>query len=211
MANALEPTIANCQVLTILSLQQHGLAEYSRAAMLCALASAMAFELRLNRPLDTEDPVQSEVHSRLWWNLYILEKMMSFEMGRPVLLRSEEADCPCPSLAEADEFELMSSQMGSQAIATQVKNKSIKLRTISGLHSTIKLSLTMERISREIYGIAARKAIRDDQAAGEAKRIELWSALQVWERDMEASSLKLDLGSELSSVPAAVTNYVVCL
>ncbi len=205
--NAFEPTINNCQVLTILSLQQHGLAEYSRAAILCGLAAAMAFELRLHRPPDSDDPIQSEVHSRLWWNLYILEKMMSFEMGRPVLLREEESDCPYPSLAEADEFELMSTQMGSQVAKP---GRSVKLRTISGLHSTIKLSVVIERISREVYGIAARKAIRDDQAAGEAKRIELWSDLQEWEHEMEKSSLKLDLSSELTSVPASVTNYVVC-
>jgi len=30
--NALVPSITNCQVLTILALQQHGVAEYSRAA-----------------------------------------------------------------------------------------------------------------------------------------------------------------------------------
>jgi hypothetical protein len=208
MVNALEPSINNCQVLTILALQQHGLAEYSRAAILCGLASAMAIELRLHRPPDTDDAIQSEVHSRLWWNLYILEKMMSCEMGRPVLLRSEESDCPYPSIAEADEFELMSTQMGSQG-TFQKKNNSIKLRTISGLHSTIKLSIAMERISREIYGIAARKAIRDNQAAGEAKRMELWATLKEWELEMEASPLKLDLGPDLTSVPASITNYVV--
>jgi hypothetical protein len=32
---------------------------------------------------------------------------MSFEMGRPVVLRSEETDCPYPSVSEADEFELI--------------------------------------------------------------------------------------------------------
>lgn len=208
MVSALEPSINNCQVLTILALQQHGLAEYSRAAILCGLASAMAIELRLHRPPDIDDAIQREVHSRLWWNLYILEKMMSCEMGRPVLLRSEESDCPYPSMAEADEFELMSNQMGSQG-TSQKKNNSVKLRTISGLHSTINLSILMERISREIYGIAARKAIRDNQVAGEAKRTELWLALQEWEREMETSALKLDLSPDLSSVPASVTNYVI--
>lgn len=207
MVNALEPSINNCQVLTILALQQHGLAEYSRAAILCGLASAMAVELKLHRPPDTDDAIQSEVHSRLWWNLYILEKMMSCEMGRPVLLREEESDCPYPSMAEADEFELMSTQMGSQA--QQKKNNSVKLRTISGLHSTIKLSMVMERLSREIYGIASRKAIRENQAAGEVKRMELWSALKAWENEMEASPLKLDLGEDLTSVPASITNYVI--
>ncbi|KUJ08652.1 uncharacterized protein LY89DRAFT_599174 [Mollisia scopiformis] len=209
LANALTPSITNCQVLTILSLQQHGVAEYSRAAILCGLASAMAIELRIHRPCESEDPIKREIQSRLWWNLYILEKMMSTEMGRPVLLRSEESDCPFPSVAEADEFELMSAQSASQGTAAHLRSVPTKLRTISGLHSTIKLSALIERISREIYGISARTVIRGNQNEGEAKRMQLWFALQGWEREMEGSPLKLDLSKELTSVPAAVTNYVI--
>lgn len=210
VTNVFEPSINNCQVLTILALQQHGRAEYARAAILCGLASSMAVELRLHRaPSGPHDAVQDEIHSRLWWNLYILEKMMAFEMGRPVVLRSEETDCPYPSISEADEFELMSLQMGTQSITK--KNASMKLRTISGLHSAITLTKVVERIAREIYGIAARRAIREDQSVGEAKRMELWSALQDWEGEMSGSSLSLDLSPELTSVPASVTNYVVCV
>lgn len=168
----------------------------------------MATEMRLHRPSDTGDPTQTEVHSRLWWNLYILEKMMSCEMGRPVVLRYEETDCPYPSASEADEFELMSTNAGKGS-AGHFLNTSIKLRSISGLHSTIRLSVLMERVMREIYGISARKAIRENQVSGEAKRIEVWGALQNWEAEMAASPLKLDLSKELSSVPASVTNYVV--
>jgi len=209
LGNVLTPSITNCQVLTILSLQQHGVAEYSRAATLCGLASAMAIELRLHRPCDSKDPIQCEVHSRLWWNLYILEKMLSHEMGRPVLLRREETDCPYPSASEADEFELMSTNVGRGSTG-QFLNTPIKVRSISGLHTTIRLTFIMERISREVYGIAARRLIREDQAAGEAKRQELSYVLQEWEREMDMSPLSLDLSKNLTSVPAAVTNYVVC-
>jgi hypothetical protein len=214
LSRALTPSITNCQVLTILCLQQHGVAEYSRAAILCGLASAMAIELRIHRPCESEDPIQREIQSRLWWNLYILEKMMSTEMGRPVLLRAEESDCPFPSEQEADEFELMAARPGSQgALGTPSHLRSVptKLRTISGLHTTIKLSQIFEKLAREIYGIKARKTIRENQAEGEAKRMNLWFALQGWEREMEGSALRLDLSRELSSVPAAVTNYVVSI
>lgn len=137
---------------------------------------------------------------------------MSTEMGRPVLLRAEESDCPFPSEQEADEFELMAARPGSQgnlSTPSQLRSVPMKLRTISGLHTTIKLSQIFERISREIYGIEARKTIRDNQVEGEARRMKLWFALQGWEREMESSALKLDLSKELTSVPAAVTNYVV--
>jgi hypothetical protein len=211
VANAGIPSITNCQVLTILALQQHGVAEYSRAAILCGMASAMAIEMRLHRPDTSGDPIQGEVRSRLWWNLFILEKMMSCEMGRPVLLRAEETDCSIPSVSEADEFELMSTYTRDQGSSPQSRNTSIKLRTISGLHTTISLSVIMERISREIYGLSARKAIRADPQFGEAKRMELWTDLRAWERAIEKSPLRLDLSDDLTSVPSAITNYVVSI
>ena len=211
LTKALQPSILNCQVLTILALQQHGVAEYSRAAILCSLASSMAIELRLHRPDTSGDSIQGEVRSRLWWNLYILEKMLSFEMGKPVLLRSEETDCPYPSASEADEFELMSVYVRDRGQTEQVRNTSIKLRTISAFHTSISLTFIAERVSREIYGLAARKAIRDGQVDGEAKRINLSLALRDWARDLEATPLRLDLSDDLTSVPATVINYTVCL
>ncbi|OWO98541.1 transcription factor Cys [Marssonina coronariae] len=207
--NALKPTITSCQVLTILALQQHGVAEYARAAMLCSLAAGMAIDLRLHRASELDNPIQAEIKSRLWWNLYILEKLIATDMGKPIFLRAEEADCPYPSVDEADEFELMSCQAGNQVSLGLFRNTSIKLRTISGLHSTIGLSKNIEKMSREVYGIAARRVIRENRAAGEAKRMEIWGAFQQWEKDMEASPLRLDLSKDLTSVPAAVTNYVI--
>ena len=208
-ANTFTPSITNCQVLAILLLQQHGLAEYSRAAMLCGLASSMAIEMRIHRASDSTDPIQAEVRSRLWWNLFILEKMLSSEMGKPIILRAEETDCPYPSVSEADEFELMTSYARNLRQSDQVRNTSIKLRTISVLHTSVRLAFIMERICREIYGLSARKTIRQNQAAGESKRMDVWMDLREWERDIEASPLKLDLSEDLTSVPGAITNYVV--
>ncbi|KAH8663623.1 fungal-specific transcription factor domain-containing protein [Tricladium varicosporioides] len=205
--NALNPSIANCQVLVILALQQHGVAEYPRAAILCGLAASMAIELQLHRAYDGGDPTEREIRSRLWWNLYILEKMLSGEMGRPVILRYEDTDCAWPQISESDEFELM--PLNSHYQKSPAHARSIKMRTMSALHTTISLSIIMERIYRQIYGLAARKAIRDDQATGDRIRTQLWRELQDWGREMDDSALKLDLTDELTSVPAAITNYVI--
>ncbi len=217
--NALTPSITNCQVLTILALQQHGVAEYSRAALLCGLASAMAIELRLNRPQESGDSIQKEVHSRLWWNLYILEKILSTELGRPVVLRQEETDCPFPSVSEADEFELMSfpsktpNPNATQQPGTpgQARNSSIKLRTISGLQTTIHLSAIIENISCKIYSVAARRDIRKNIESGQVTRERFLRDLKDWEKDMVDSGMGLDLSTELTSVPAVVANYMVIL
>ncbi|KAI9648071.1 hypothetical protein NHQ30_002700 [Ciborinia camelliae] len=206
LKNAFTPSIVNCQTLTILALQQHGVAEYSRAAILCGIASSMAIELRLHRPHESDGP-QREIRYRLWWNLFILEKMISCEMGRPVMLRFEETDTPYPSTSEADEFELLPTTMKRQNMPNI--QAAGKLRTLSILVTTIELSVMMERLSREVYGLSSRRAIRDDRVSGEAKRMELWSVFKRWESNIEASPLRLDLSSNLTSVSGVVTNYVV--
>ncbi|RDW87823.1 hypothetical protein BP5796_03517 [Coleophoma crateriformis] len=203
--NTLKPSITSCQVLFILSLQSHSVAEYARAAMLCGLAAAMAIELRLNRPYGGHDFIQIEIRSRLWWNLFILDKMLSFEMGKPVILRFEDADTPYPSTSEADEFELWMPQIKSELLQRQP----LKLRTISVLHTSIELTYIMQNIITDIYGISARKAIRKDQNVGEVIRMKIWTDIKEWERKVEASPLKLNLKDRLSSVPGAITNYVI--
>lgn len=207
--STIEPSILSCQVLTLLSLQHHGAADYSRAGVLCGLASTMAIELKLHRPDITGDSNSRETRSRLWWNLFILEKNIAFELGRPVLLRVEETDCPYPSVSEADEFELMSVFARDQGSPEQARSTSIKLRTISGLHTTIDLSLIIERLCREVYGLTSRKRIRVNDGYAEGTRNEIWRSLKDWERDIEASALQLDLSENLTSVPATITNYVV--
>lgn len=52
---ALKLSITNCQVLVILALQQLRVAEYSRGAVLCALAAAIAIELSLRRASKSTD------------------------------------------------------------------------------------------------------------------------------------------------------------
>lgn len=76
--NVLKPSVEICQALTILALQQHGVAESASAALLCGMASAMAIELSLYKAMSSEsDPTQGQVCSRLWWNIFLLDKMMA--------------------------------------------------------------------------------------------------------------------------------------
>lgn len=205
MTNYLEPTITRCQCLVILALQQHGLAEFSRAAVLMSMASAMAVDLRIHRATPTADTFQVEVQSRLWWNIFVLEKMIYSEMGRPVFLRSEETDTPLPSTTEADEFELT-----SFAVKDQHSQTMIRLRTISGFHTSIQLSRITEQISRQIYSLSARQAIRNDRDMGEQVRLSLWQTLTDWKDRFDQSPLKLDLEGDSIAAPVSMTNMIVC-
>jgi hypothetical protein len=204
-----KPSITNCQVYTILALQQHGIGALSSAGTLCAVASSMATDLSLHRKSEGNGHIEAQVKSRLWWTIYALEKMLSCEVGRPILLRAEEADTPFPSVEESDEFEFYSGSAGESALLNYKNHSSLKLRTISAFHTSIRIAMIMERVSREIYSVSARQRIRCDREAGKEMRLKLWAELQEYESAMERSPLKLDMTGSSASAPVTVTNYIV--
>lgn len=206
-ALVVEHSIANCQALAILALQQHSVGEFSQAGSLCASASYMAIELSLHRKSQSDHHVDVQVKSRLWWTVYTLEKMLSCEMSRPVLLRAEEADAPFPSADEPDEFEFYS-ESATSGIAMDRERHPLRLRTISAFHTSIRLAMIMEKVSRQVYSVSARQHIRDDRQGGEELRLRLWDDVHKYETLLEGSPLKLDNTENLTSVPVTVTNYV---
>jgi hypothetical protein len=134
----MKPTITHCQVLAILALQQHGVAEFSQAGILCGLASSIAIELRLHRKIEGNNPAEREIKSRLWWTIYVLETMLSCEMGRPTLLRYEESDTPFPSAEESDEFELYT-PVSQASWPPSILRVGLKLRTLTAFHSSTQI------------------------------------------------------------------------
>jgi hypothetical protein len=132
--------------------------------------------------------------------------MMACEMKRPVILRSEETDCPFPAKNEADEFQLLSLRVAGQNRTTNVKT-----HTISGFHTTIQIVMIMERVSRNIYSLNGRDAIREGIEAIEETRMRLWQELKDYNDMLDNSSLKLDLHSGIVSAPVTITNMVVSI
>ncbi|KAF8864915.1 hypothetical protein BDZ45DRAFT_642670 [Acephala macrosclerotiorum] len=204
----LQPSILHCQVFTILALQQHSIGSFSQAGSLCASASYMAIDQSLHRRSDLDNHVEAQIKSRLWWTIYTLEKMLSCEMSHPILLRAEEADTPFPLVDESDEFEFYSESPNAGITMNNTRRQPLKLRTISAFHTSIRIAMIMESVSRQIYGIAARQKIRDDRQAGEETRLKLWAELHAYELAMDNSPLKLDITGSSLSVPVTVTNYV---
>jgi hypothetical protein len=49
--------------------------------------------------------IEVEVRSRTYWNVYILDKILAEETGRPVLLPYHRSSVPMPSVNETDELE----------------------------------------------------------------------------------------------------------
>ncbi|KAK0550221.1 hypothetical protein OC845_002751 [Tilletia horrida] len=109
-AARLRPTVSTIQSLFLLSLYSHGCGELSRAWVYSGLACAMLMDLGLHRwPIHRiellHESAERETRTRLIWCVYILDKVLSAEMGRPVILRATDCDAPFLSEVEADELE----------------------------------------------------------------------------------------------------------
>jgi hypothetical protein len=183
--NFIRPSIESCQTLVILALQQHGLGEASNAAMLCNIAAGMAIELRLNEagPL-TADYIEIQVNSRLWWNLYVLDKVLACGLGKPVTLRSEDITTPYPSAAESDEYQLLQFKRPGDGEIVRIKS-----HTMSGFNLTIDLCYILEDVLRATCSVTSKQRICKDLEAAEITRMSLWARLQSCNEALKCSTI----------------------
>jgi hypothetical protein len=205
--NFIRPSIESCQTLAILALQQHGLGEASNAAMLCNTAAGMAIELRLNeaRPLDA-DYITTQIASRLWWNLYVLDKVLACGLGRPFVLHSDDITACYPSEAESDEFQLLQFRGASDGEVVRVKS-----HCISGFNLTVGICFILEEVLRATCSVTSKQRICKDFEAAEALRMSLWGRLQSCDDEISRSAVGLRTNGQFRPVvpPVAIMNSMV--
>ena len=205
--NFIRPSIESCQTLVILALQQHGLGEASNAAMLCNIAAGMAIELRLNEagPPDATY-IDTQIASRLWWNLYVLDKVLACGLGRPVTLRSEDITTPYPSAAESDEYQLLKFKRPGNG-----ENISIKSHTMSGFNLTVDLCYILEDILRATCSATSKQRICKDLEAAEITRMSLWARLKSCNEALSSSTIGVRKNDGFRAVvpPVAIITAMV--
>lgn len=66
---------------------------------LLGLALRMAVNMGMHRSFGTESlhPHVRELRNRLWWSVYVAERIFSVEMGRPLAINDTEIDAPLPT------------------------------------------------------------------------------------------------------------------
>ncbi|OCF39477.1 hypothetical protein I317_06695 [Kwoniella heveanensis CBS 569] len=104
------------QSLVLLSLRQTGCGDKQSASTYAGRACCMALNMGLNlapNPIGRNtgpsrshnDTVEKEIRSRVYWNVYVLDKGLSEETGRPFLLTYRRTTTPLPSIEELEEYE----------------------------------------------------------------------------------------------------------
>nr|ODN86946.1 hypothetical protein L203_03719 [Cryptococcus depauperatus CBS 7841] len=107
-----EPRLDVIQSFILLSLRQTGCGDKKSAVMYANRASIMVLALGLHL-----DPTSSQgrwkenltyeydSRARVYWNCYILDKVLAEETGQPFILTYRQSSTPFPSINEVDEFE----------------------------------------------------------------------------------------------------------
>ncbi|KAL1907777.1 hypothetical protein Sste5344_006404 [Sporothrix stenoceras] len=129
---------------------------------------------------------EEEMRRRCFWCLYNLDRVVSFTLGRPVVIRDEEVNTPLPSPQDDSCF-----GPDRPIILSPGTDNSDASKTSPFLHV-----LHIRRTSGQILGMFYNARNLDDVPMEERRRVrrefEVW--LQKWQRDTENLKLSNDDG-----------------
>jgi hypothetical protein len=101
-------SIWNVQALLLLQLYEHNAGERNASWMFLGCALRMAIALGMHREGTSVgfDPIERNIRKRVWWTLYIFEKLLSVILGRPSAIDESEisVDLPEESMFESGDI-----------------------------------------------------------------------------------------------------------
>ncbi|KPA44343.1 transcription factor [Fusarium langsethiae] len=97
-------SIESVQILVLLGLYSLFDPDATSAYFVVGIAARQAMVIGLTRPDEKlRTAVESELRHRLYWSIFVLDRMMSASQGLPAALTDEHADVPLPGLT-VEEF-----------------------------------------------------------------------------------------------------------
>ncbi|CAO2652652.1 Nn.00g009350.m01.CDS01 [Neocucurbitaria sp. VM-36] len=93
-------TVTHAQAALLLSIYAVESNEKSLGSMWLASATRVAQELQISTEVDCWSVVDCEVRRRLWWAIYVQDRLISLELTRPVLIHENDCDVSLPSSVE---------------------------------------------------------------------------------------------------------------
>ena len=104
-ASALQPwtqelTITHAQAALLLSIFATESNQRSLGSIWLASAVRIAQELQINPEMDCWPAFDGEIRRRLWWSIYVRDRIMSLETNRPMLINENDCEISLPSSAD---------------------------------------------------------------------------------------------------------------
>ncbi|KAF9325804.1 hypothetical protein BG006_010718 [Podila minutissima] len=90
--------ISTVQALLLMSHHQYAVGNYSGGWLYTGMASRIAHDIGLHRQdVQVNEPEEAEIRKRVWWAVYIADRLGGGILGRPLNLRDKEYNVQMPS------------------------------------------------------------------------------------------------------------------
>ncbi|GAB7353472.1 hypothetical protein MBLNU459_g3928t2 [Dothideomycetes sp. NU459] len=100
-----EASVQQVEVLLLLSFYSNVLGRTNSAYVYSGLALRLSLTLGLHRvkpPEQITDPVEHENGLRVWWTVYVFDRLSSSRLGHPITIHDDDIDVPLPSAAHLE-------------------------------------------------------------------------------------------------------------
>ncbi|CAG8537243.1 13309_t:CDS:2, partial [Ambispora leptoticha] len=221
------PRVSTVQALILLALREYGSGKVSRAWMYAGMSTRMAQDLGLHRNTEEWDPINfshedKETRKRVFWGCFILDRISSANIGRPLAIDEQDVDVSYPSEQEEDENELLPFKMDYSVSAisspissnntttstttTRVKEPQYKSYCVSRFNALAKLCEITGRILHKIYAI--RSTTKSNKESKESILSILDSSLTSWLITLPAN-LQYNPAADEPPAPATITLHIM--
>ncbi|KAF9544439.1 Transcriptional activator of fatty acid utilization [Mortierella hygrophila] len=90
--------ISAIQALLLMSHHQHAVGNYSGGWLYTGMATRIAHDIGLHRQdFQVNEPIEAEIRKRVWWAVYIADRLGAGVLGRPLNIRDKEYNVEMPS------------------------------------------------------------------------------------------------------------------
>ncbi|UZO29776.1 uncharacterized protein OCT59_023235 [Rhizophagus irregularis] len=174
--------VSTIQALLALSLREYGVGRVTRAWLWSGMAARMAQDLGMHRNNEKWHPInltreEREEQKRVFWACFVLDRIPSAHLGRPLAIDEKDVDAAHPSEEEEDEFEplpfkmehvtvsstsspisssnnsLIGSPVSSNNSNHSQKNSGCRAHSVSRFNHLLKLCEIMGRVIQNVYAI----------------------------------------------------------
>ncbi|KAF9908857.1 Transcriptional activator of fatty acid utilization [Linnemannia zychae] len=90
--------ISTVQALLLMSHHQYAVGNYSGGWLYTGMATRIAHDIGLHRQdFQVDEPIEAEIRKRVWWAVYIADRLGAGILGRPLNIRDKEYNVEMPS------------------------------------------------------------------------------------------------------------------
>lgn len=199
----LSPSISTVVGLTLLGSTYNARGEISKGWLLQGYAFRMAYDLglHLDKVSTTQNAEEAEIRRRVFWGVFICDKLQSLYLGRPIAMHSADAHVSQDFLDTMEEGELWTPYVDPTRSdsALDFPFASTPTRSVSCFRQLCLLSKIMESVIKNNYVIGATS----EKAMKGLRRID--SALEKWMRNLP-NQLHLSVAEHAIPPPPNVFN-----